>query len=60
MTAKSLVNQVQTMGEEIERLSKVKGIGESIARLPAACLENLNCAEEIREAKESALASSID
>ena len=48
------------MGEEIERLSKVRGIGESIARLPSACLENLNCAEEIREAKESALASSID
>ena len=51
---------MQTMGEEIERLSKVKGIGESIARLPSACLENLNSAEEVRAAKESALASSID
>jgi hypothetical protein len=51
---------MSTMGEEIERLSKVKGIGESIARLPSVCLENLNSAEEIRAAKENALASSLD
>ena len=60
MTQKQLISQNQTLTEEIERLQKVKGISESLSRLPSACLENMNSAEEIKLAKESALHSALD
>lgn len=42
-----MVSQMMEMTKEIERLQKVKGLGESIARLPSACLEDINTAEEM-------------
>ena len=40
---------------EIERLKKVQNVGDSVARLPEACLEDLTSAPKIKEAKASAL-----
>lgn len=48
MTQKSLITTNSNLTEEIERLQKVHGISDSIARLPSVCLENLNNAEEVR------------
>ena len=47
-------SQVQ-LEDEIDRLKKVKDIGESVARLPAPCLDDLTSATKIKEVKSSAL-----
>ena len=42
MTERSLTKEIHELGKEIERLSKVKNINESIARLPTSCIEAMN------------------
>jgi len=60
MTVKQLADKITQMGNEIERLEKVKGIGESISRLPAACLDDIRTQDHVREAKESAIHQALD
>ncbi len=60
MAQKQLADRVTNMAGEIDRLQKVKDLGESIARLPSACLDDINTEQQVREAKESALASALD
>jgi hypothetical protein len=48
------------MSKEMERLEKVKDLGESIARLPSACLEDIKTQDEVDKAKASALHSALD
>lgn len=43
------------MVNEIERLQNVKNVGESIAKLPSQCFEDINTAEKIKEVKDSSL-----
>ena len=52
MTERALAKEIQSLVAEIERLGKVKNIGESIARLPTSCLEAMNSQDEIAKAKE--------
>ena len=59
MAQRQMVEQMSTMSREMDRLEKVKGLGESIARLPSACLENIS-KDEVRKAKASALHSALD
>ena len=49
-----------SMTKEMRRLEKVKDIGESIARLPSACLDDIKTEEEVQRAKASALHSALD
>lgn len=55
-----MAQKINTLTAEIERLQKVKNLGESIARLPSACLENMNTADEVQEAKDSALHQALE
>ena len=48
------------MSKEIERLQKVKEIGESVARLPSVCIDDLKSKSQIEEAKSSAIHSAVD
>jgi len=47
MTQRSMSQQMLTLTQEIERLQKVKGISESMMRLPMACLEDINTEKDI-------------
>jgi len=60
ITQRQLVEQMASMSKEMERLQKVKDIGESIARLPSACLEDIKTQDEVDKAKASALHSALD
>ena len=55
-----MVEQMATMTKEMHRLEKVKDLGESIARLPSACVEDIRAQEEVEKAKASALHSALD
>ena len=55
LTIQGLEKQQIQFEQEIERLNKVKNIGESVARLPAPCLDDLTSTSKIKEAKSSAL-----
>lgn len=48
------------MAKEIDRLNKVKEIGESVARLPSVCIDDLKSKSQIEEAKASALHEAVD
>jgi len=48
------------MTKEMHRLEKVKDIGESIARLPSACLDDIKTEQEVQRAKSTALHSALD
>jgi hypothetical protein len=60
MTQRSMAQQMMTLTEEIERLRKAKDVGESIMRLPMACLEDIKTDDDIRKVKETALHSALD
>ena len=60
MTQRSMSQQMLTLTQEIERLQKVKGISESMMRLPMASLEDINTEKDILKVKESALHSALD
>lgn len=55
LTIQGLEKQQMALEQEVERLKKVKDIGESVARLPAACLDDLTSTTKVKEAKASAL-----
>jgi hypothetical protein len=50
-----MVEQMAAMSKEMNRLEKVKDLGESIARLPSACVDDIKTQEEVEKAKRSAL-----
>jgi hypothetical protein len=41
MTQTQLIERMSGMAKEMERLQKVKDIGESVARLPSVCIDDL-------------------
>lgn len=43
------------MVTEIERLRNVSKVGESVAKLPMSCFEDMKTDEKIKEIKDSAL-----
>ena len=55
ISQKQMVEQMAAMSKEMNRLEKVKDLGESIARLPSACVEDIKTQEEVDKAKKSAL-----
>lgn len=55
MTQRQMVDQMASMTKEMQRLERIKDIGESIARLPSACLEDIKTQDEVQRAKASAL-----
>lgn len=55
ISQKQMVEQMAAMTKEMNRLEKVKDLGESIARLPSACVEDIKAQEEVDKAKASAL-----
>ena len=60
MAQRQLVEQMAAMSKEMQRLEKVKDIGESIARLPSACLQDIKTHDEVQNAKAKALHSALD
>ena len=55
LTIQGLEKRQVDLEMEVERLKKVQNIGESVARLPEACVEDLTSVPKIKEAKASAL-----
>ena len=55
LTIQGLEKQEGGLREEIERLKRTQNLESSIARLPTACLEDLNTHDKIREVKSTAL-----
>lgn len=55
LTIQSLEKQESGFREEIERLKRTQNLESGIARLPAACLEDLNSHDKIRDVKSTAL-----
>jgi hypothetical protein len=58
ITVQSLEKKLQESEEEIARLRQAKFLSESVARLPEACLTDLN-GETVKEARGSALHSAL-
>ena len=55
----ALEKRITTQDEEITRLTQIaKLAGESMSRLPAACITDLN-EQEVKEAKEDALHNAL-
>ena len=55
LTIQGLEKQQTDLDAEVDRLKKVKNIGESVARLPEVCLADLTSPSKIKDAKSSAL-----
>lgn len=55
LTIQGLEKQQSSLREEIERLKRTQNLESGIARLPTACLEDLNSHDKIRDVKSSAL-----
>ena len=55
LTIQGLEKQQGALREEIERLKRTQNLESGIARLPTACLEDLNSHDKIRDVKSSAL-----
>lgn len=49
------MDQISRLTTEVERLKKVEALGESIARLPNVCLQDINNEKEMEKARSSAL-----
>lgn len=54
LTLQAVERKVDDQAKEIARLQQVTKLGESVARLPAACVENLT-EDRMRDIKQSAL-----
>lgn len=59
LTIQGLEKQEGGLREEIERLKRTQNLESGIARLPTACLEDLNSHDKIRDVKASALHEAI-
>ena len=55
MTIQSLEKAQVRLEVEIERLRKIQDVGESVARLPSVCVDDLTTSEKVKEVKASAL-----
>ena len=55
LTIQGMEKQERSLREEIERLKRTQNLESGIARLPTACLEDLNSQDKIHEVKSSAL-----
>ena len=55
LTIQGLEKQEGSLREEIERLKRTQNLESHVARLPMACLEDLNTHDKIRQVKSSAL-----
>ena len=55
LTIQGLEKQEGGLREEIERLKRTQNLESGIARLPTACLEDLNTHDKIRDVKSTAL-----
>lgn len=58
-TERSMVDRMTAMGDELERLRKVKDLAGSIGRLPSECLNDLKTEKELREAKHLAVKQAV-
>ena len=54
ITMQTLERKIEEQAQEIARLRSVQNFGESVARLPIACVENLT-EEKVKMFKENAL-----
>ena len=55
LTIQGLEKQESSMREEIERLKRTQKLSSEVSRLPAACVEDLNTFDKIKDCKSSAL-----
>ena len=55
LTIQGLEKEQSSLREEIERLKRAQNLESGVARLPMACLEDLNSHDKIRDVKSSAL-----
>ena len=55
LTIQGLEKNEGGLREEIERLKRTQNLESGIARLPSACLEDLNTHDKIRDVNSSAL-----
>jgi predicted nuclease with TOPRIM domain len=60
MSQSQLVDQITRLSSEVERLKKIEGLNESIARLPNVCLQDISSEKEAERAKSSALHQALD
>ena len=55
LTIQGLEKEQSSLREEIERLKRAQNLESGVARLPMACLEDLNSHDKIKDVKSSAL-----